>query len=77
MGYGAGDRDIRNGCNFSIDRFGKVVATGIKSHDRCRDAGDECMAGYDAILLRKFRPSDYAAQWIFEPLHEGFGFITV
>ena len=54
MGNGAGNSDIRNDCNFCVDRCGKVVATGIKSNDRCCNAGDECLGGYDASILRKY-----------------------
>jgi hypothetical protein len=52
VGNGAGDSDIRNDFNFRVDRYAKVVATGIKSNDRCRDAGDECLGRYDASILR-------------------------
>lgn len=70
MGNGAGHRDMRNDCNLRVDRYGKVAAAGIKSHDRCRDTGDGRLGRYDASILRKFQPSDYAVQWIFSP---GFG----
>jgi hypothetical protein len=53
---GAGASDIRNDCNIRVDRFGKIVAAGIKSNDRCRDACDECMGRYDANLLTRFQP---------------------
>jgi hypothetical protein len=53
MGHGAGDGDIRNDCNFCVDRCGKIVATGIKSDDRCRYAGDERLGRYDASILRQ------------------------
>lgn len=53
MGNGAGDSDIRNDSNFCIDCYSQVVATGIKSNDCRRDAGDERLGGYDASILRK------------------------
>jgi hypothetical protein len=54
MGNGTGDSDIRNDFNFCVDRYAKVVATGIKSNDRCHDAGDECLGRYDASILTRF-----------------------
>ena len=57
MGNGSGNGDRRNNCHFGVVLFEKAVATGIKSNDRCRDAGDECLGRYDAGILRKFRPS--------------------
>lgn len=56
MGNGTGDSDICNDYNFRVDCFSKVVAAGIKSNDRCCNAGDECLGGYDAGILRKYGP---------------------
>jgi hypothetical protein len=54
MDNGTGDRDICDDLNFRVDRCSKVVAAGIKSNDRCCNAGDECLGGYDASILRKY-----------------------
>ena len=51
MGNGSSHSDRRNDCNFCVVLFEKVAATGIKSNDRCRDAGDECVGYYDASIL--------------------------
>ena len=58
MGNGTSGSDIRNDCHFCVVLSEKDVATGIKSNDRGRDAGDECQGRYDASILRKFQPSD-------------------
>ena len=55
MGNGPSDCDIRNDCNFRVDRFDKVVGAGFKSNDRCTDAGYEWVGSYDARLLTRFR----------------------
>lgn len=59
MDNGAGNCNIRNDCDFCIDCFENTAATGIKSHDRCSDACDECMGCYDASLLTilQFKPT--------------------
>jgi hypothetical protein len=49
--------EIADKSNFCVVRFEKVFATGIKSNDRCRDAGDECVGYYDASILTRFWPS--------------------
>ena len=51
MGNGSSDSDISNDGNFCVDSFDKIIGTGIKSNDRCRDAGDECVGYYDASIL--------------------------
>lgn len=58
MDNGSRDRDIHNDCNFCIDRFDKVVGTGIKSNDRCGDVSYEWVGSYDASFLTRFRPSN-------------------
>jgi hypothetical protein len=55
MGNGSSDSDRRNDYNIAFVRVENVVATGIKSNDRCRDACDECLGRYDAGFLTKFR----------------------
>lgn len=45
MDNGAGNRDLRNDCDFRVDRFDKDAAAGIKSNDRCNDAGDGRVGG--------------------------------
>ena len=58
MGNGSSHSDRRNDCNFCVVLFEKVAATGIKSNDRCRDAGDERVGSYDAGILRRLRSSN-------------------
>ena len=58
MGNGPSDSDIRNDCNFWVDRFDKVVGASFKSNDRCSDASDEWVGRYDARFLTRFRFSN-------------------
>jgi hypothetical protein len=53
---GTSNRNIRNDCNFCVVRFEKIVATGIKGNDRCRDAGNERLGRYDASILISSSP---------------------
>ena len=58
MGNGPSDSDIRNDCNFWVDRFDKVVGAGFKSNDRCGDVSYEWVGSYDARFLTRFRSSN-------------------
>lgn len=53
MDNGSRDRDIHNDCNFCIDRFDKVVGTGIKSNARCGDVSHGCVGGCDESALTR------------------------
>ena len=52
MDNGASAGDRHHDCHFRAVLSEKDAATGIKSNDRCCDAGDECVGRYDASILR-------------------------
>ena len=51
MGNGSSAGDRLNDCHFCVVLSEKDAAAGIKSNDRCRDAGDERVGRYDASIL--------------------------